>query len=70
MENKAIIDVAKSSLIINNNSNNKIINELDKNKICFTLNPRTETVVAVPIAETEMENKNVTIYKQKLIKNV
>ncbi|CAI6352826.1 unnamed protein product [Macrosiphum euphorbiae] len=66
MENKAVIDVANNSLIINN----KIVNKIIKEKLCFKLNPRTETVVAIPITDPAMENKDIIVYKQELIKDV
>jgi len=50
---------------------NKIIdNEKIKDKLCFTLKPRTETAVFVRIADKAMENKNIIIYKQELINDV
>jgi len=44
IENKAVIDVANNSLIINNDNKNKLSNELNKNNVVFTLKPRTETI--------------------------
>ncbi|KAL4153185.1 hypothetical protein QTP88_001018 [Uroleucon formosanum] len=66
MENKAIIDVANNSLTIND----KIVEKVIKENVCFNLNPRTETVVTVPIADPAMENKNIIIFKQELMKYV
>jgi len=66
MDNKAIIDIANNSLVINNKLDDKIM----KDNLCSELKPRTETVVTVPIADPAMENKNVIVYKQELIKDV
>ena len=45
-------------------------NEITKKKICFTLKQRTETIVYIPIAELDIENKNILINKQQLSENV
>jgi hypothetical protein len=66
MKNKAIIDIANSSITINDKINNMVI----KNDVCFTLEPRTETIMTIPIADRTMENKNIIICKQELINDV
>ena len=64
IENNATFDIPNNTLTIKNK------NEIDEDKICFTLKPRTETVVCIPIADTKMENKNVLINKQQLSEDV
>ncbi|KAL4101226.1 hypothetical protein QTP88_021246 [Uroleucon formosanum] len=64
--NEAIIYVANNSLTIND----KIVEKVIKENLCFNLKPRTETVVTVAIADPAMENKNIIIFKQELIKDV
>lgn len=63
-ENKIIIDVANKTSII------KTDNEKYDDKICFTLKPRSETIVSIPIADPSVENKNIIIHKQKIMDNV
>ena len=64
LQNNAVIDIANNILTIKNDIKREL------NKICFTLEPRTETVVSVPIADPNMENKNILIHKQELIQDV
>jgi len=64
IKNNAIIDVANNTLTIKDDSN------LNDNEICFTLEPRSETVVEIPIAEKSMENKPIMINKQELATGV
>ncbi|KAE9524461.1 hypothetical protein AGLY_015182 [Aphis glycines] len=66
LQNNAIIDVANNILTINDNTPH----ELNKDKICYTLKPRTETIISIPIADPIMENKNILIQKQELIQDV
>jgi hypothetical protein len=33
-------------------------------------NPRTETIVELPISDTSVENKNIILHKQEIIKDV
>lgn len=66
LQNNAVIDVANNILTINDDTRR----ELNKDKICFTLKPRTETIISIPIADPIMENKNILIQKQELIQDV
>jgi len=64
VDNNAVIDIANNILTINNN------NEINDNKICFSLEPRTETIVSIDIADKNMNNKNILINKQQLSADV
>ena len=66
LQTNAIIDVANNILTINDNTPC----ELNKDKICYTLKPRTETIISIPIADPIMENTNILIQKQELIQDV
>lgn len=66
LQNNAIIDVANNILTINDNTPC----ELNRDNICYTLKPRTETIISIPIADPIMENKNILIQKQELIQDV
>lgn len=63
--NHAVIDIANNILVINDT-----INEIKENDICFTLQPRTETIVNIEIADKNMNNKNILINKQELSPDV
>jgi len=56
IEYKVIVDISKNIVIINN----------CENEICFTLNPRTGTIIEIPIADPEIENKDICIHKQEI----
>lgn len=59
-KNKVIVDIANKVIIINNEEDN----------ICFTLNPRTETIVEIPIADPKVESKNIFVHKQEIKKKM
>ena len=63
-DNKAVIDIANNTLIIDQPNTNSVI------KNCYILNARSETIISIPIANKFAENKNVLIEKQELIKDV
>ena len=64
VDNHAIIDVANNTITINES---KIKND---NDICFTLQPRSETIVEISIDDKDMNNKNILINKQELLPDV
>ena len=64
VKNNAVIDIANNILTIKDN------NELNESDICFTLKPRTETIVCINIADRKMNNKNILIHKQELSADV
>jgi hypothetical protein len=54
-------------MIINNES--EIANK-NNNIEYISLNPRTETIVELPILDKSIENKNIILHKQEFIKDV
>jgi len=67
--------------IVGNNfltENNSVINlknktleiDISKNKNNIVLKPRTETIVSIPIAANDVENKDILVHKQELIEGV
>jgi hypothetical protein len=51
----------------NNIGNNNIGSEKD---VCFTLKPRTETIVKIPIADSKLENKSILVQRQEIATDV
>jgi hypothetical protein len=66
-ENKAIIDICNKTMIINYESENANVNN---DVEYFSLNPRTKTIVELPISDTSVQIKNIILHKQEVIKNV
>lgn len=59
-ENNSIIDLANKTLAININVDNRNI----------ILKPRTETIVSIPIAAKDVENKDIFIHRQEIKEDV
>lgn len=62
-DNKAIINIADKTILINNEYE-------DKNSITIKLEPRTETIIEIPIKKEGMENKNILVHKQEIMEDV
>jgi hypothetical protein len=65
--NKVVIDICNNIILINNKNK---CNMLKNDEEYFSLNSRTETIVELPIAEPNVEDKNIIIQKQEIIKDV
>ena len=61
--NKAVINIANNKLTLNKKPDNKEKN----NKFNYTLEPRSETIIKIPIADKTVENKNILVYKLEII---
>ena len=60
IESKAIIDIANNTLVLTNHDNKETI------KNCYTINARSESIIKIPIKNTEVHNKCILIQKQEL----
>lgn len=65
LKNKAIIDISNNKIIINPQPENSVVGSK-----CIILEPRSETIVCLPIADSKVENKAIIINKQEVTQDV
>lgn len=70
VDNKTIINVADNILLINNERNKNNFNKDNNESNCCILQPRTETIVEINIADPKSEGQTIMINKQELMSEV
>ncbi|KAE9536131.1 hypothetical protein AGLY_007354, partial [Aphis glycines] len=68
LKNKVMVDVAKNRLIIQDDE--ATLHKEHCSSVIFKLQPRTETVVEIAIADPVVESKSMYIHKQQITKDV
>jgi len=68
LKNKVMVDVAKNRLIIQDDETT--LHDAHCSSVVLTLQPRTETVVEIAIADPVVESKSIYIHKQQITKGV